>query len=151
MWTTNRPGPPRSSFSHPDIDQDGRDQVSVNQPSTNVFGNKLSMNQQSTTTAEIKFQWTRHRSRRTGSSFSDQPSTNVVKIKLTVNQQSTKTAEIKFQWTRHRSRRSRSNFSEPAINQCSWDQVNCEPTIDQDGRDQVSVNHTSIKTVEIKF
>ena len=65
----------------------------------------------------------------------NQPSTNVVEIKLSVNQLSTKSVEINFQW----------------INQCGWDQVKCEPAIDQDGRDQVQVNQPSTNVVEIKL
>ena len=43
-------------ISEPDIDQDGRDQISVNQPSTNVVEIMLTVYQPSTKMAEIKFQ-----------------------------------------------------------------------------------------------
>ena len=54
--TSHQPRQPRSSFSEPAIDSGGRDQISVNRLSTNVLEIKLSVNQISTETAEIKFQ-----------------------------------------------------------------------------------------------
>ena len=136
MWTSYRSRRSRSNFNEPVINRGGWDQVSVNQPWTK--------------TAEIKFQWARHRPRQSRSNFSEPAFNQGCRDQISVNQSSTK-VEIKVQWTSRRVRRSRSNFSELPINQGSRDQVKCEPVIDRDGRDQVSVNQPSIKTVEIKF
>ena len=54
--TSHQPRQPSSSFSEPAIDQDGGDQILVNESSTNTVEIKLSLNQLSTETAEINFQ-----------------------------------------------------------------------------------------------
>ena len=138
MWTSHQPMWLISSFSELAIDPGGRDQISVKRPSTKVFRD------------QAKWEPAIDRDSRNQISV-NQPSTKAVEIKLNVNHPSTETAEIKFQWDRLRPRQSRTNFSEPAINQGDWDQVKCAPAIDRDGRDQVSVNQTLIKTVEVRF
>ena len=95
--------------------------------------------------------WNSHRPRWPRSSFSQPNIDQNSHDQTSVNQPSTKDLEIKFQWTIHRRRPSNSSL-QWKINRLRRSRSSfIEAAIDQDGQDQVSVNHTSTKTVEIKF
>ena len=86
-WTSHRQRRSRSLKCEPVIeqvawDQVSRDQVIVNQPSSN--------------TVETKFQWTSHRKRRSRSSYIVPAIDQDGRYQVIVNQHSTKMFEIKF-------------------------------------------------------